>query len=87
MYGEASFVLDEKPEALVLPASAVRFDAEGKACVYTVGDDGTVQVSDVTLGIDDGHRIEILSGLAAADRVIDGMLDRLSPGQQIQVDE
>jgi RND family efflux transporter MFP subunit len=87
MYGEASFVLDEKVDALVLPAGAVRFDSEGNAQVYAVGVGSTVQVVDVTTGVDDGHQIEIISGLSADATVIDGMLDRLSAGQKVQVDE
>jgi len=87
MYGEATIVLDEQAEALVLPASAVRFDAEGKPHVYTVNESGTATVVDVTTGVDDGHQIEITSGLSAEATVIDGMLDRLADGQKVQVDK
>ena len=87
MYGEATFVLDEKADALVLPAGAVRFDAEGKAQVCTVDGEGTVQIVDVATGVDDGHQIEILSGLSDDAQVVDGMLDRLAAGQKVQVDE
>lgn len=86
MYGEATIVLDEKPNALVLPARSIRFDAKGTAQVYTVDASGTVQAVDVAIGVDDGHQIEIVSGLSPEDRVVDGMLDRLSSGQQVQVD-
>jgi HlyD family secretion protein len=87
MYGEATIVLDEQSEAIVLPAGAVRFDAEGKAYVYTVDQAGTVQVVEVTTGVDDGHRIEIVSGLSPTDRVVGGMLDRLTAGQKVAASE
>lgn len=87
MYGEATIVLDEKADALVLPAVTVRFDAEGKATVYTVDDAGVVQTVEVAVGVDDGRRLEIQSGLSPEARVIEGMLDRLTPGQQVEITE
>jgi RND family efflux transporter MFP subunit len=85
MYAEATIELDEKPDALVLPAGAVRYDEEGHSRVYVVDQDNAVQVVDVSTGLDDGKRIEILSGLDENARVIDAMAGRLAPGQRVSI--
>jgi RND family efflux transporter MFP subunit len=85
MYAEATIELDEKPDALVLPAAAVRFDEEGHSRVYLVDQDNTVEVVDVSTGFDDGKQIEILSGLDENARVIDATARRLAPGQPVKI--
>ncbi len=85
MYAEATIELDEKPDALVLSAGAVRFDEEGHSRVYVVDQDNTVKVVDVSTGVDDGKQIEILSGLDENARVIDATARRLAPGQPVRI--
>jgi RND family efflux transporter MFP subunit len=85
MYGEATIELTEKPDALVLPAAAVRFDEEGHSRVYLVDQNNNVEVVDVTTGVDDGKQIEILSGLDENARVIDATARRLAPGQPVKI--
>jgi len=85
MYGEATIELDKKADTLVLPASAVRYDEEGHSRVYVVDQNNTVKVVDVSTGLDDGKRIEILSGLDENTRVVDAMVGRLAPGQPVRV--
>jgi RND family efflux transporter MFP subunit len=87
MYGEATIELDEKPDALILPAAAVRFDEEGHSRVYVVDQHNKVQVLDVSTGLDDGKEIEIVSGLDEDARVIDAMVDHLEPGQPVRIRE
>lgn len=85
MYGEATVVLVEKPNVVMLPASAVRFGATGNSFVYTIGDGDVVNVVDVTLGYDTGERIEITSSLSAGQRVIDAHLKRFGDGDLVRV--
>lgn len=85
MYGEATITLVEKPDAVVLPASAVRFSETGESFVYVIGEGDTVKVVDVSLGYDDGERIEIASSLSAGQRVIDAHLKRFKNGDRIRV--
>lgn len=72
MTANAEIVLDEHPDALVLPEAAVSYDADKQASV-TVADpaskDGRRRVP-VTLGIGNGTRVEVLGGLKAGDKVI-----------------
>ncbi len=86
MYGEATVILDETPDALVLPATAVRFDEIGNSSVYVVGDDSTISIVPVKTGYDDGKHIQILEGLDASARVTEGMVGRLNNGQTVRVE-
>ncbi len=85
MYGEATITLVEKPDVVVLPASAVRFDATGKSFVYVIDSSNTVHAVDVSIGYDDGERIEIVSDLSAGQRVIDAHLKRFKNGDAVRV--
>jgi HlyD family secretion protein len=85
MYGEATINLEETPNALVLPATAVRFDETGNSSVYVVGSDSKVSVVSVKTGYDDGKQIQILEGLEASARVVDGRLGRLKEGEKVRV--
>ena len=48
MYGEATITLEEKSDALVLPASAIRYDGSGGSYVYVVDANDVVSIVDVT---------------------------------------
>lgn len=85
MFGEATITLKKKPGAVVLPATAVRYDESGRSFVYLVGTGDKVEVLDVTTGLDDGKRIEITSELPNGARVVDAIIGRLQPGQQVRV--
>jgi RND family efflux transporter MFP subunit len=84
-FGKATVVLHEQSDALVLPASAVRHDEAGRSCVYAVSTANRVQVLDVTTGIDDGQTIEIIDGLDGSERIVDAMIGRLKPDQEVRV--
>lgn len=83
MFGEASIDLETKVAVNMLPSRAVRFDESGQAYVYLVSEDNTVQVTTVTTGLDTGNEIEILTGMVAGQRVIDGHLKRFTDGQRV----
>ncbi len=85
MYGETTIDLDQKPDALTLPAGTVRYDQKGQAFVYVVDDQNQVQIVNITTGLDDGNRIEISDGLKGSERVVAPMIDRLSSGQTVRV--
>ena len=72
--------------ALVVPSETVRFDLTGDvSLVYVVKDDNSILHVPVKTGIDDGHKIEILSGLSGGERIVAGMLGRLKDGQVVSV--
>lgn len=86
MYGEATIHLEEIPDAVVVPATAVRYDEAGNSSVYVVGSDSKVSIVVVKTGYDDGKQIQILSGLNASARVVDGKLGRLKDGDEVKVE-
>ena len=72
MYGMATIILilEKNSSHLTVPASAVTSRSEnGKASVYVVRD-GEAHKTPVTIGADDGIRVEVLTGLKADDAVI-----------------
>jgi RND family efflux transporter MFP subunit len=83
MFGQASITLATNVAANMLPARAIRFAESGQAYVYALGDDETVSVIDITTGIDDGSKIEVLSGVSEGQRVIDAHLKRFKDGQKV----
>lgn len=85
MFGEATITLEEKADALVLPATAIRHDESGRSYVYVVAADDAILVVDVTTGLDDGKQVEIVSGLTGSERVVGPTIDRLKPGQKVRV--
>ncbi len=86
MYGEATILLEEKPDAKVLPAGAVRFDSQGNSFAYVVQEGDEIEVVSLELGVDDGNHIEVLAGLDDGARVVDAMVGRLESGQKVVVE-
>jgi HlyD family secretion protein len=87
MFGQATLVLEERPDRLTLPASAVRHDEKGRSYVYVIDADNQVQVVDVVAGLDDGKRIEIVSGLNGNERIVAATVGRLKAGQKVRVQD
>jgi len=85
MFGQASINLSTKVASHALPARAVRFTEAGDAYVYILSKDNSVTVQDVKTGFDDGHVIEILSGVETGQTVIDAHRERFSNDQKVSV--
>ena len=74
-----------RPEvAINVPASALIFDQSGLR-VATVGADNRVVLKTVTIARDLGKEVEIGSGLAADDRVIESPPDGIASGDQVRI--
>jgi RND family efflux transporter MFP subunit len=71
-------------QALTIPAGALIFDQKGMR-VATVDANGKVVLKPVTIARDLGQVVEIATGLAATDRVIDSPPDGLSDGDPVRV--
>lgn len=67
--GRFSIVLNARENALTVPIHAVS-KINGETVVYYPGEDGMKYYREVETGIDDGHFIEIISGLDEGDVVI-----------------
>lgn len=85
MFGQASINLSTKVASNTLPARAVRFTEAGEAYVYVLGKDDTVTVISVETGYDDGHTIEIVSGVEAGQTVIDAHRERFTDQQKVRI--
>ena len=69
MYAETTIQLQQKTDALILPAQAVVQNGD-QAYVLVVDGANHVQKHNVTLGIATSNRVEILNGLQAGEHVI-----------------
>jgi RND family efflux transporter MFP subunit len=83
-FANVRFDLPPAAASLSMPASALIFDSRG-ARVATVGPDNRVALKTVTIARDLGDVIEISSGLAATDRVIDSPPDGIGKGDQVRI--
>jgi multidrug efflux system membrane fusion protein len=66
----------------VVPTAAIQRGAPG-TFVYVVNADSTVSVKPVKLGVAQGERQAILSGVAAGDMVVTDGVDRLRDGAKV----
>ena len=80
MYVRAQLPVGVQPQALLLPQQAVVRDPSGRANVWVVGDDDTVQRRPVTLGQAIGNHWLLEDGLKPGERVVVDGLQRVRPG-------
>jgi|HubBroStandDraft_6_1064221.scaffolds.fasta_scaffold03945_4 RND family efflux transporter MFP subunit len=73
-------------QALTIPAGALIFDQKGMH-VATMDANNKVVLKTVTIGRDLGQIVEIATGIAATDRIIDSPPDGLADGDQLRVVE
>jgi RND family efflux transporter MFP subunit len=83
-YAETHLQLPANPTMLHVPTSALLFRQEGMM-VAAVGKGDKVELRSVTLGRDLGTQVEVLSGVAAADRIIDIPPDSIATGDKVRV--
>ena len=83
-YVQVHFDLPATAAAIQAPPSALMFRDSGMA-VAVVGPGGRAVIKPVTLGRDFGSTVEIATGLAASDRVIDNPPDSLRGGDEIRI--
>ena len=68
---DVSLVARKVPDALVIPSAAL-LQENGGTRVMAVGADGRAYSHAVTTGIEEGARVQVLSGLSAGEKVIVG---------------
>jgi RND family efflux transporter MFP subunit len=79
MYADASIVLDEARNVLVVPVEALD-RTETALRVLLVNHEGRVEPRTVTIGLETADRVEVASGLAAGDLVVVGNRSQLKAG-------
>jgi len=72
------------PDAILIPARAVRRDTSGAPFVF-VEREGKARTIPVKLGESDGAQILLIGGLAAGDKLITSGLDDLADGDAVQL--
>lgn len=82
MYAETTIQLQEKKDALILPAEAVVQDAD-QAFVLVVNSTNHIEKRKVTLGIQTANRTEVLSGVHSGERVVASGQANYQPGQVV----
>jgi membrane fusion protein (multidrug efflux system) len=82
LFGRIRVVLEEKPDALLVPQRAVQ-EMQGVKTVLTVGQDNKVALHTVTLGERYRDFFVVKSGLKAGDRVVVEGLQKAIPGQKV----
>ncbi|AUZ20278.1 efflux transporter periplasmic adaptor subunit [Achromobacter xylosoxidans] len=78
--------LARQEDVLSIPTAAVQYGADG-AFVFVIGDDQRATRRQLTLGRANAGRVEVRSGLAAAERVVVEGVDRLHDGRDVLIVE
>ena len=77
-------LLDTHKDVTTMSTAAIQRGVPG-TFVYLINADSTVSVRPVQLGVTDGDRVEVKSGLAPGDRVVIDGADKLRDGAKINV--
>jgi len=85
MFAKTKIFIMEKPEALVVPATAIRASEKGQE-VYVLNGD-VVKSNPVTIGYESLDYVEILSGLKEGDRILNQITEKIRDGIKVEVVE
>jgi multidrug efflux system membrane fusion protein len=77
-------LVDTHKDVTTMSTAGIQRGAPG-TFVYLVNADSTVSVRPVKLGVTDGDRVEVLSGLAPGDRIVIDGADKLRDGAKIVI--
>jgi len=83
MYVQVGFQLHNSGMSQV-PAAALAFSSAGPK-VAVVGTDGTVRFQPVTIGRDDGDKVELSSGVADGEQLVLNISNQIAEGQRVRV--
>jgi len=85
MYARAEIVVDRAADSVLLPKEALMRE-NGAVYVYVI-ENGATRRTAVTLGLDDGYTVEILSGVKEGDTVVTKGQAYLNDGIAIEIIE
>jgi RND family efflux transporter MFP subunit len=83
MYGTAEFSNGVRQAILILRSAVV--SRGSLTCVYVLDARGIAQLRSITLGAAQGNLDEVLSGIAAGEKLVDAPADRDLAGKRIEV--
>jgi len=84
MFGRVSVILESVPDAITIPAQAVIVTPAGGRVAFAAAD-GKAAQRKVQTGIEEGGRIQILSGLEPGEKVIISGQEKLKDGAEIRL--
>jgi membrane fusion protein, multidrug efflux system len=77
-------LLDTHKDVTTISTAGIQRGVPG-TFVYLISADNTVSVRPVRLGVTDGDRVEVLSGIAPGDRIVVDGADKLRDGAKVNV--
>jgi hypothetical protein len=83
LYVQVAFELPNNGMSQV-PAAALVFGTTGPR-VAAVGPDGTVSFHPVTIGRDDGDKVELSSGVAQGERLVLNISNQIIAGEKVRI--
>lgn len=83
VYAEATLALDRRGDALTVPLQALNQEGD-HASVLVVDRNGRIEKCTVSLGIENANYAEVISGVAAGDRVVISDRSGLHTGQAVR---
>jgi RND family efflux transporter MFP subunit len=84
MFADVTLQTQNRPNALVVPVTAIQRSDAGAASVLVVDSSDHVELHRVQTGIEDPSRVEVLSGVNQGDQVIVGNLDVYQAGEVVR---
>jgi RND family efflux transporter MFP subunit len=82
MYADVSLEMDQRPDALTVPAAAVGSDGDGNF-VYTITDNRITRLA-IKIGLSDNGRVEVTAGLSEETPVVATIKGVPPPGAAVQ---
>lgn len=82
LYAYATIAAEEHPDVLTIPSTAVVTDQDQRFCVVIV--DGKAVRRPLEVGLSDGTRTEVVSGLKEGEQVVKANAASLSDGQTVE---
>jgi membrane fusion protein (multidrug efflux system) len=86
MFASIQLATARRPDALVIPESAVVWDTQGPF-VWRVDDDHTAARASVQLGVRHDGLVEVTQGLSAGDRIVSAGTNKVIPGRAVATAE
>jgi HlyD family secretion protein len=85
LYAYATIIVEEHPDVMTLPGTAIITEREKTSCVVVV--EGKATLRPIQVGLSDGTGTEIVSGLDGSEAVVRANAASLSEGQAVAVVE
>jgi len=82
LYAYATIVAEEHANVLTVPATAIVKDSGKTYCVAVV--DGRARRKEVQIGLSEGKRTEVVSGLDERDKVVEANAGSIADGQEVE---